>query len=469
MYPRSMFAAGLLLTALVLGLLLAGCGNGGSSSKTVSQPATVSVSLSDPPTCASSTGGAFTSIFVTIKDVQIHASSTAGANDPGWIDLTPNLPSAPQQVDLLGIANNQCFLASLGSNSQIQPGTYQQIRLILSASPVAGDKCLGTANCVVLSSDNTVHTLQLSSEAQTGIKIPATSIAGGPLVIGSGETKDLNIDFDGCASVVVLQGNGQYRLKPVLHAGIVSTTSVSINGKVVDQGTSQPIVGGKAVVALEQKDAGGVDRVVMQTTAAADGSFVFCPVPTGQSFDVVVAGINGANLAYAPTIVTGVQAGNTVGNVPLYATTGTSTGPATITGTVTSAASTGAVAVDLTLSALQQVGTTNFTIPLAQQSSATATLTTAASTGSLVCPTNTDCGVYSLVVPAVNATVGTFSTSGFTFTPGSGAVNYTVEAQAFNPSAAGAAFCSPSLQTTTVAVTPGQPVTASTLTFTGCQ
>src|SRR5512146_1259361 len=128
MYPRSMFAAGLLLTALVLGLLLAGCGNGGSSSKTVSQPATVSVSLSDPPTCASSTGGAFTSIFVTIKDVQIHASSTAGANDPGWIDLTPNLPSAPQQVDLLGIANNQCFLASLGSNSQIQPGTYQQIR-----------------------------------------------------------------------------------------------------------------------------------------------------------------------------------------------------------------------------------------------------------------------------------------------------------------------------------------------------
>jgi hypothetical protein len=51
----------------------------------------------------------------------------------------------------------------------------------------------------------------------------------------------------------------------VLHAGEVSLISSSINGKLVDKATGQPIMGGKSIVALEQTS-GGVDRVVMQTT-----------------------------------------------------------------------------------------------------------------------------------------------------------------------------------------------------------
>src|SRR5512146_729134 len=140
--------AGLAAIAVIAVLLLAACG-GGNGSRTVTQPATVNVTLSDPPTCASSTGGAFSSIFVTIKDVQIHTSSSAGPTDAGWVDLTPNLKNAPQQVDLLGIAGNNCFLATLGANTQIQPGTYQQIRLYLTTTPAAGDRCNGTANCVI--------------------------------------------------------------------------------------------------------------------------------------------------------------------------------------------------------------------------------------------------------------------------------------------------------------------------------
>jgi len=68
----------------------------------------------------------------------------------------------------------------------------------------------------MLTSDpsNTPQPLQLSSESKTGIKIPSGQIAGGDFTVGSGEDKDLNIDFNACASVVV-QGNGQYRLKPV--------------------------------------------------------------------------------------------------------------------------------------------------------------------------------------------------------------------------------------------------------------
>ena len=72
----------------------------------------------------------------------------------------------------------------------------------------------------------TPYPLLLSSEAQTGIKIPSGQIAVGAFTIAAGQTKDLDIDFLTCVSIVQ-EGNGQYRLKPVLHAGEVSTTSVS--------------------------------------------------------------------------------------------------------------------------------------------------------------------------------------------------------------------------------------------------
>ena len=446
--------------------IVAGCG-GGSNAATA-QSATTMVTLSDPATCGFSTEGPFSHVYVTVTDAKINASATAGDSDSSWIDLTPNLKSSPQQIDLLGQANNQCFLATLGSTTELQPGHYQQLRIILAPnnSTVSGDKCQGTANCVVLAADNSIHTLQLSSEAQTGIKIPSGQIANGSFTVASGQTKDLNIDFDVCASIVT-QGNGQYRLKPVLHAGEVSTTSTSINGKLVDKATSQPIVGGKAIVALEQKDSAGIDRVVMQTTPDSSGGFVFCPVPAG-SYDVVAVAVNGANVEYAATITLGVSPGTALGNVPLIATVGTNTGPGSIAGTVTTSTGSAATAADVTISALQPVSSATFTIPLAQQSSATATATTQASAA---CPANTDCATYTLSVPGVNPTLGTFSASGTSYTTGAaGAASYSVEAQTFIPQSGGKTDCTQPIQATSaVSVSPGQTIQAPTLTFTGCQ
>jgi hypothetical protein len=122
--------------------------------------------------------------------------------------------------------------------------------------------------------------LNLSSEVQTGIKIPSGQIAGGTFTVGAGEVKGLNIDFDACASLV-MQGNGQFRLKPVLHAGEVSTSSTSITGQLVDATTAAAIPGMEAIVALEMLDAGGIGRMVMQATPDANGNFIFCPVPAG--------------------------------------------------------------------------------------------------------------------------------------------------------------------------------------------
>src|SRR5437764_1386172 len=110
------------LLATALGL--ASCSGSGSGS-TSAQPAIVNTHLSDPATCQAPSCP-FAHVYVTITDVEANFSSTAAAGDSGWVDLAPNLRSAPKQIDLLGQANNQCFLATLGDNQQLQAGSYQQ-------------------------------------------------------------------------------------------------------------------------------------------------------------------------------------------------------------------------------------------------------------------------------------------------------------------------------------------------------
>ena len=429
----------------------------------------VSVSLSDPATCGAP-NGPFSHIYVTVTDVQINQSGSASDNDPGWVDLTPTLSASPVQADLLGTAN-QCFLATLGS-SGIQPGTYQQLRVILAdnSTAVTGNKCDTAANCVMLTADltNTPYPLQLSSESKTGIKIPSGQLAGGQFVVAAGDNKDLNVDFNACASIVV-QGNGQYRLKPVLHAGEVAlqSTATSISGTVLDGVSQQPIVGGNIVVALEQNQ-NGVDRVVMETVTASNGTFSFCPVPAG-SYDVVVSAYS-ANQVYAATVITGVQPGDALHNVPLSP----AGAPASIIGQITTAGS-AATSADLEVSALQSIGTgLLITTPLAEQSAATITVSTTAGT----CPVGTDCVTYTLSVPAANPSVGAFVPSGNQnpIPPATSPVNYTIDTVASIPGSAGQPDCNPSdLQTAknsangSLTVTAGASTTAATLAFTSCQ
>ena len=459
------------ITLLVAVLFLFACS---TKSKAPSGMANVNVRVSDPATC-SGPKGAFSHIYVTIVDVQISASAGNGAS--GWIDLTPSLSQNPQQVDLLGQANNQCFLATLGATTALQPGSYQQIRITLASNNtvVANNICGGTANCVMMSSTpNTALPLLLSSEAQTGIKIPSGQIAGGQFTIAAGETKDLDIDFNACESIVA-EGNGQFRLKPVLHAGEVSVTSSSINGTVVDSVTSQPISGGTTLVALEQKDSSGIDRVVMQTVTDNSGAFSFCPVAAG-TYDIVIDGVSGTQMAYAVTVITGVQPGNALGMVPLVAQSGMNTAPASITGQVTTSTGSAATAADVSVSALLPIGSSVMvTVPLAAQSATSAQLTTASGAS---CPVNTDCATYTFSVPAMNPSVGAFVAANkqTPAAPVAGPVTYTIDANAFTLDGTSTADCSPSeLQTSSnvsnapLTVTAGQSSSAATLAFSGCQ
>jgi Domain of unknown function (DUF4382) len=436
--------------------------------------AQVAVKLSDPSTCMAP-NGPFAHVFVTVTDVKAHVNGSAADNDPGFVDLTPGLSTKPQQIDLLGQASNQCFLASLGSTQQLQPGKYQQIRIILSDnSPSVVNKTLptnlcsnGAANCVVLN-DGTVHTLQLSSEATTGIKIPPGQIANGGLTIAAGETKDLDIDFNTCVSIVE-QGNGQFRLKPVLHAGEVATTSVSINGTVVDSATGKAI-NGLVLIALEQKDANGVDRIFMNTLADASGGFVFCPLPAG-TYDVVIVGQAG-NVAYAPSIITGVSTGSTLSVVQLHPQPSVASGAATLQGLVTSqngATPPAATSIDVQVSALEPVSTTlTVTVPqLPSHPGATLALTTESGSS---CATAKDCVGYTMLLPAVAPYIGAFTAGGTTLTQSLLPAAYTIDGIAFVPSSGGTLNCSPNeLQATPVTPVAGSTLPVSTLAFAGCQ
>jgi hypothetical protein len=139
--------------------------------------------------------------------------------------------------------------------------------------------------------------------------------------------------------------------------------------------------------------------------------------------------------------------------------------PSSITGQITSVGNSGAVSIDLSVAALQSAGNNLLvTIPLAQQSAATASLTTA-SCG------NIDCANYTLSVPGANPAVAAFTTMNpVPATPAGPPVNYIIDAQAFVPGMAGQQDCtSPDLQTSALTVTAGASTPAPDINFAGCQ
>jgi len=476
--------------AVVVSLIIVSCG--GSMSIQSPSMGTVSVSLGDPPSCAASVGqapmppGKFSSVWITIHAVKAHISSTADANSPGWQELAPQLNSAPIQLDLLHLpANAQCLLQQLGSAS-LPAGDYQQIRLILlpnaaTSTPPSNNHCapLGNVfNCVVDGSGP--HTLDLSSEQQTGLKIPPGQIMGGPIHVTAGQSVDLNIHFNTCASII-RQGNGDFRLKPVLTAGVVSANMTGISGQIVDSVTSTPIAG--AIVTLQVADKSGIDHIAMESQTDATGHFGFCPLTMGIVFDVVVDGMTSSGTAYDATVVFNVTGGTNLGAVPLIAetaaTAGASTGPGMIQGVVTAVSGTTGAKIDATVSALQTVIVSNmshtFTVPPFQNPASLVVQVSSSTSCPAGSPAGAFCGSYSLIVPASNPDVATISAGKISFTaPASGDVLYTVEADATNPTS-NMAICSPSSQTTSkdsngmpLKVTAGATTDSAPIDFSGC-
>jgi uncharacterized protein DUF4382 len=479
------FGLGGLAAFVAFGFFIVSCGGRTTILGVLPGTASVTVTLSDPPSCAFP-NGSFEHVYVTIRSVQANISATAGDGSSGWTELAPQLTSAPMQIDLFSLAPNACLLVTLGSNVALPAGTYQQIRLLLVAnSGVSGplpltNACAGQGfNCVVLH-DGSVHELQLSSESNTGLKIPPGQIAGGPISVGAGQDVDLNIDFNACASIVQ-QGNGQYHLKPALTAGQVSTNTTGISGKVIDAATGAPVsVGatGAVLVTLEQPDGTGTDVIFRETVADSSGNFNFCPLPSGATFDVVAVATNGNGAAYNATIAINVPGGTNLNLIPVNLETSSPNTPTTFHGVIT--ASGGSAAIDAAISALQTVNSPDIdvravTIPVERNS-----LSSVSVISSTLCPAaapaNANCATYDLVEPASNPRFGVFSARAITYsTPAPGDVPYTIRADAFAPLSGGTASCSPASKTINLDTNnddlkalPGANVTVKEIDFAGC-
>lgn len=474
-----------LITLVAVALTLVTCGKTTITGQGNNGMATVNVSISDPPSC-SPPSGSFKSVFITIRSVQAHISVTADDNSPGWVDLVPELNTQPVQVDLLNLpANGACLLKQLGSNASLPAGDYQQIRLLLVANNSTSSAALSTNacsslgqvfNCVV--DGTSTSELLLSSEANTGLKIPPGQVVGGPIHVAAGASVDINIDFNACASIIQ-EGNGSFRLKPTLTAGVVSTNTTGISGQVTDSVTSQPIAG--ATVALERADMSGTDRIFMEAVTDSSGRFSFCPLPMSAVFDVVIDAVSTSGTAYNATVVVNVPGGTNVGALPLVAETGTAKGPGTIQGIVTALNGTAGANIDVSTSALQAVPLTGsttrtVTIPLLQSSKSNVAVESAMPCPAMGSPNGAFCAQYTLVVPASNPNVGSFSSGKITFTtPASGDVLYSVEADATKPMSGGASICSsPSVEINRdsmgmpLKVTAGATTNAKEIDFSGC-
>jgi hypothetical protein len=439
------FTLALFMTVSAGVLLVLSCGSGtGSSPSPTVRTGSATVTLSDPPVCKIPNGDV-ESVWVTVTRVRAHISSSAGENDGGWVDLA-DLTDNPMQIDLLNIPENACASEVLGVATGLPPGNYQQIRLhLLSNTPADGvavpatNNCDGAGyNCAVFPGD-VKDMLQLSSQDQTGIKIPPGRIAGGAISIEAGQMANINIDFNTCASLI-RQGNGQLRLKPTLHAGEVSmNTSVGgISGKVVQGATGanpgEAIAG--AIVLLEQVDTDGIDRAKMSAVTDSGGQFVFCPLPEGDGpYDLVAAASifdsnAGVTTTYNATVAFDVPVGTALGDIPLVPeiTTDTSTMPATITGDVTTDASGMTVDVSALQEATANSTTRKVTVPVFGALSQPPNVTTAAPTAPDTCTDGAAaCADYSLQVPASNPSVGAFIDGSVTFGgPAADPVSYSV-------------------------------------------
>jgi hypothetical protein len=359
----------ILTVAMFASVALAACGGGGGSGSTPTPTGTVNVQMTDAPSCG------YDHVYVTVSQVRINASSSAGDNDSGWTNITL---STPQKIDLLSLTNGT--MATLGQ-ATLPAGQYQQVRLVLTQNQ--GNT---VANSVVVSGTSNEQPLATPSATQSGLKIIR------PFDVAANSTVDLVLDFNACKSVVQ-KGNGSYALKPVITATPTTVTGI-IDGYIAAAEAG-------ATVYAEQNG-----KVVSGTVADSTGHFAFSTLvqsSTNGNYDIVIA-----QASETTGIITSVP-------VVVGATTHVSTAAQPITlpaSTMNTVSGTVTASADASLRALQTTSSGTYEI-----ASANANLDTGAYTTSLP-----------VTAPMVGAYTGTLPVGLVAAATSAG--KYTIEADA---------------------------------------
>lgn len=294
------------LPALVAAALTACGGGGDDAGAPVNTMGTLRVSLTDAPACG------FDHVYVTVEKVRVHSSASAEAGEAGWTDITL---ATPQRIDLLALSNGA--MTTLGQ-AQLPAGTYQQLRLVLSANTTANP----LANSVVVTGGGE-QAVDTPSALQSGLKMNAN------LTVESSKVADFAIDFDACKSFVRAGNSGKVLLKPVLAViPLISDAGQRIVGYV-----DPALANGGATVSAQ---AAGVP--VRATPTDATGKFVLYPVPAG-TYDLVVTANGRANTVMTAVPVT-TTAHTNIGSDTVRIVPPTSAVSANVSGTIKLAGST---------------------------------------------------------------------------------------------------------------------------------
>lgn len=281
--------------AALAALTLAACGGGGGGGSTASPSTmgTLSVSLTDAPSCG------FDAVNVTVSKVRVNQSAAASDTDAGWTDITL---SPARKINLLSLTNGA--LDTLGQ-TPLGAGHYSQLRLVLDAN--TGN---AMANSVVATGSSTEVSLDTPSAVQSGIKLV------NEFDVAAGQKVDLVLDFDACKSIVT-KGNGKYALKPVVK--VIPTALNGIGGFI-----APALLTSHVMVSAQQNGA-----IVSATTPnATTGEFSLTRLPLGN-YDVVVTAD-----AHAAAVVGAVPVTSTSVIVPLSTSAAPITLPTSVTGSI---------------------------------------------------------------------------------------------------------------------------------------
>jgi hypothetical protein len=144
----------------------------------------------------------YNQVNIVVTRVEVHKGG-ADSNS-GWFVINNNTAT----YDLLTLRNGANVVIGNGS---LDAGNYTQIRLIIGAG----------SNVVV---DGVSYPLEIPSGEQTGLKLNHT------FDIQNGLIYELMLDFDAERSIV-LTGNGQYKLKPIIRL-VPVVISGTISGRI---------------------------------------------------------------------------------------------------------------------------------------------------------------------------------------------------------------------------------------------
>src|ERR1041385_5882294 len=140
----------------------------------------------------------FEKVWIDVKRVEVNISNPS-TGESSWVTLQTNAGI----YSLLDLLNGRDTLLA---NGIVAAGELEQLRFVL-----------GTENHVMV--DGITYPLDVPSGSTSGLKVNVHQVvaANRPLM--------LYIDFDAAQSIVV-NGNGTFSLKPVLHEFVLSETGI---------------------------------------------------------------------------------------------------------------------------------------------------------------------------------------------------------------------------------------------------